>query len=261
MATYLQLYGTKLDRELGSSDRTARFTTVLRKEYVNEGQQKFNEHTGCYVKRASLAITDGQQEYDLEASGVISAQDFLWPAKTTASLRRYDGSGSDNTDYAYQEGPDLTYTTEEELNQEDPGWRAHAAGTPQKWYIRADGGSTYFGLHPTPDVTSGETWTVYWPYVAQPADMTDDTHEPFGNASPRTTLRPYHDAILYYAAGLCELLRKNTDGYEWQMKRFAAMVAKYRADQQPKQGSRIRLVHNYYRSLRSQRPLDPVRWP
>ena len=141
--TFSDIYGTDLDTELGTTDRTQRFTTTLRKRYANEGQRVFNEQTSCFVKRTNLAVTDGVQEVDLEASGVIAAQDYLWPSKTSASLRRYDGSGTANTDYSYVEGPDLPFKTEEELNQTDPNWRAASAGVPECWYLREDGGSTY----------------------------------------------------------------------------------------------------------------------
>lgn len=261
--TFLQLYGTKLDRELGSSDRTSRFTTVLRKEYVNEGQRVFNEHTSCFVKRVALAITTLVQEVDLEATSVITAGDYLWPSKTSASLRRYDGSGSANTDYSYVEGPDLVYKTEEELNQIEPGWRAASAGTPRYWYLREDSGSLYFGLHPTPSIPAAETWTVYFPYVAIPADMSADADIPYsvsGNA--RTTLIPYHEAILAYAAAQLEKLRKNWDGVERQMKIFAAYVAKYTGDKAPKRGSTIRLKTDYRnRPMANVRLLDPARFP
>lgn len=262
---FSDIYGTDLDTELGTEDRTQRFTTVLRKRYANEGQRVFNEQTSCFVKRTPIAITDNVQEYDLEAVGVIAAQDYLWPSKTSASLRRYDGSGTANTDYSYVEGPDLPFKTEEELNQTQPNWRAASAGTPTCWYLREDGGSTYLGLHPTPDVPAAETWTLYWPYVAVPPDMSADADEPYTvSSNPKTVLRPYHRALVHYAAAQLEKLRKNWEGVERQMKLFAAHVAKYTADQAPKRGTSIRLRQDYRRRLRAGVPLrflDPTRYP
>lgn len=259
--TFAQLYGDKLDEKLGTADRTQRFTTVRRKEWVNEGQRKFNEQTGCYVKRVAIAIVDGTQEYDLESASVISANDYLWPSETSASLRRYDGSGSANTDYAYTEGPELPFVREETLNQIRPNWRAESAATPECWTLRKDASALYLVLVPAPDVPSGETWTLYWPYVAQPADMSSDSHEPYGNATPRKSLRPYHDAILFYATAQGELLRKDIQKHEYWMKRFAGEVLRYTATQAPKNGQAIRLAHNYRTRLRGGRPLDPTRWP
>lgn len=261
MSTFLQLYGSQLDRELGSSDRTQRFTVALRKEYVNEGQRKFNEQTSCFVKRAPIAITDEVAEYDLESSSVITAADYLWPSETSATLKRYDGTGTALSDYSYVEGPELPFKSEEELNQTRPNWRAESAAVPDCWTLRDDGGSHYVVLVPAPDVPAAETWTLLWPYVAVPADMSADGDIPYsvsGNA--RTTLAPYHDGILFYAAGQCEKLRKNYEGLERQMKFFAAVVSKYFTDQQPKRGSQIRLAIDYRRRLRQSRPLDPNRY-
>lgn len=252
--TFLQLYGTKLDRELGSTDRAQRFTTEKRKEYVNEGQQKFNEQAECYIKRDTIALTDEDGEYDIETE----TTDYLWPAKVGASIKR---TVTATSVVSYIEGDELTYVGEDELNTLYPGWRSHDPGTPQFWGFRADTSAFNLFLYPAPDIPATETWDLIWPYVARPDDMTADTHEPYGNATPRTTLSPYHDAILYYAAAQCELLRKDRERHEWHMQRFAAMVAKYRADQQPKRGSSLRLAHNYYASVRRGRPLNPLRYP
>lgn len=254
---FSDLYSTDLSTELGSAD-VIRFTTVLRKRYVNEGQRVFNEQTSCFVRRFSIALTTSVSEYDLESTGVITAADYLWPSKTTASLKRVDASAI----ATYVEGPDLPFKSEEELNQTRSNWRAESAGTPDCWTIRDDGGSQYIVLVPAPSIPAGETWTLLWPYVAQPADMSGDSDEPYsisGNA--RTTLRPYHRGILHYAAAQIEKLRKNVDGVDRQMKSFAAVVAKYFTDQQPKRGSSIRLAVNYRARLRSQRPSDPYRFP
>lgn len=254
MATFADLYGTDLDTELGTTDRTQRFTTTLRKRYVNEAAREFNQATGCYVKRVAIAVVDGTQEYDLEAAGTIAAEDYLRPAKTSASLKRV---GSSST--AYTEGPDLPYKSEEQLNQERPNWRALSAGVPECWTIREDTGSQYFALVPAPDVPDGETWTVLWPYVAQPAAMTDDSHEPFGNASSRTTLRPYHRALVHWAAAQCEKLRKDWDAVKRQLELYGTYVARYHQDQARPNGGSIRLAQDYRRRLRTVVPVNPYR--
>lgn len=260
--TFSQLYGTKLDRELGSSDRTQRFSTALRKEYVNEGQRVFNEHTSCFVKRASIALVDSQAEYDVESTGVITAGDYLWPSKTTASLKRYDGSGTDPSDYSYIEGDGLPFKAEEELNHTRPNWRAESPGTPECWTMRDDGGSQYVVLVPPPDVPAAETWTLLWPYVALPPDMSADGDQPYSvSSNPRTTLIPYHEGILYYATAQCEKLRKDVEREDRAMKKFAGVVLKFQADSQPKRGSQIRLAVNYRARLRMPRPPDPLRFP
>jgi hypothetical protein len=261
--TFLELYGTKLDRELGSSDRTTLFTTALRKEYVNEGQKEFARRSGCFVRRASIAITDEVAEYDAESTSVITAGDYLRPSLTSASLKRYDGSGSDPSDDSYIEGDEgFPYRSEEWLNAHRPNWRSESYGTPECWTLRNDGGSQYIVLVPGPSVPSGETWTLLWPYVADPADMSLDADEPWSvSANPRTTLRPYHTAVLYWAAAQCEKLRKNLEGEEKQLKAFAAELARYRGDTAPPRGTQMRMRTNYYRRQGDVSRMDPRRWP
>ena len=75
---FLTLYGTELDRELGTTDRTQRFTTARRKEAINAAQLRFLKRTGCVTKQTTIALVDGTQEYDVEATvtdfGGITAQ-------------------------------------------------------------------------------------------------------------------------------------------------------------------------------------------
>lgn len=253
--TFADLYGTDLDTELGTTDREQRFTTVLRKRHVNEGQRWFNEHVKCYIRRFPIPLVDGTQEYNVEGSSVVTNGDYLWPSKTTATLKRV------GTSTLYTEGPELQYVTEETLNQERPNWRSEAAATPEQWTLRSDAGAQYVVLVPAPDIPVGETWTLLWPYVAQPADMTDDSHEPYGNATPRTSLRPYHRGILHYAAAQCEKLRKNWDGVKRQLELAAGYVAKYEKDMKPATGSTVRLANNWRPRARGARPLDPLRYP
>ena len=247
---------------LGTEDRTQRFTTARRKAAVNAGIRWFNEQTGCHVKRAEIAIVDGTAEYNVEGANAITAGDYLRVSKTTATLKRYDGSGSAVTDYAYTEGPDLPFKSEEQLNQERPGWRAESAGTPDCWTLRVDGAAQYAVLVPPPDVPTAETWTWLFPYVAQPADLTSDAQEPYQVSSAmRTSLRPYHQGIAYYAAGLLEEFRKAYDRQEARTKQAAAYVVKYIADQKPPTGTTLRLKQDFRARLRNRRPVDFYRWP
>jgi hypothetical protein len=128
-------------------------------------------------------------------------------------------------------------------------------------YWRNEGGSRYVGLHPTPDVPGAETWTLLLPYVAQPPDMSADSDEPFGGSTPRITLRPYHQAVLFYEVAQLELLRKDIHKHEYWMKRVAGEIARYTGTQAPKSGQAIRLAVNYRSRLRGGRPLDPTRYP
>ena len=263
--TFLELYDTLMDAELGTEDLTQTFTTARRKAAVNEGQRVFNEHTDCFIKRATVTLVDEQQEVELEAT----LTDFLWPAKTGASIKVVDDDG----DARYIEGEGLRLVEESTLNAIDPNWRAAEPGEPAYLYFRSDSGSHYVGLHPAPSFADNDaTWTLLLPYVAQPADMTDSTHEPYGNATPLIRLRPYHRAILHYAAGQLEKLRKNWDGFARHMlivgldprtmtPTGGGYIGKYFSDAKPQGGSTIRLATNYRRSDVQWRPPNPTRWP
>src|SRR5690349_8244865 len=115
-----------MDTELGTLDRTERFTTELRKRYVNEGQRVFNEQTDCYVKRDTIALVDADGEYDVE----VETTGFMWPAKVGASIKRTVTIGGA---ISYIEGDDFEFITEDELNVRFPGWRSQSAGTPRYW--------------------------------------------------------------------------------------------------------------------------------
>lgn len=247
--TFLEMYGARLDLKLASTDRTERFTTALRKTAINEGIARFTDETNCYVKRASIALTDGTGEYDLETSGVISGEDYLRPAAVSPSLAiTTTATGA----VRYIEGDDLPRVGEDALNHAEAGWRAAGAATPTGWYLRRATGVEYVGLSPAPDIPSTETWALLWPYVAIPPTLSADADLAF---SGRIALFPYHDAIVAYAAAQMEELRKNYAMVDRRLAEFAAAGVRYRRDQAPVGGSRIRLATNWRARLRPPYPV------
>jgi len=249
---FSDLYGSRLNTELSSEDTTQLFTTVLRKKAINDAQDAFVRMTACTKRYASIAIVDGTQEYDLEALTDYIRQ--LGPP----SVKVVKAGASDR----YIQGEAFPRRDPEWLDRLEPGWRAASAGTPCAWYIREDGGSTYVGLHPKPDVGSGETWTLIQPYLADPADLTADGDEPFTISSAIVArLRPFHQALVHYAAAMLEPLRKNYSGYDRQMKLFAGYVANYIAQHTEDAPAQITLRRDYYGDSFSQRPPDWRTWP
>lgn len=235
--TFLELYGVELTRELATTDTTVRFTLVRRKAAINAAQLEWNKRTHCLTKQTTLAIVDGTQEYDIEATvsdfGGLSAQGVSIKIVGTSTTR-------------YIEGDDLVETTVERLNVEEPGWRAASAGTPRQVYLRQDGGARYFGLHPAPDVGSGETWTVILPYWVIPADLSADADEPFTLSSNiLKSIRPYHRGLVHYAAYDLEKFRKDLNRGATQLQLFEQYVAEYQDAQKPERGMRVRMVRDY----------------
>lgn len=235
---FSQLYGVELDRELGSSS-TVLFTTLARKAAINAAQLEWVKRTECLQLQASLAIVDGTQEYDLEAA----ATDFLWIAKQGVSIKIVSGSNT-----RYIEGDDLEVTSVERLNVEEPGWRAVSAGTPTKVYLRRVGGTVLLGFHPAPDISGSDTWTALVPYVVMPTDLSADADVPFTlSANALSSMRPWHRALVHYAAYDLEKLRKDQQRSAAQLQLFELEVAKFTSVEKPKGGQHVRLATDYRR--------------
>lgn len=236
--TFVDLYGTELDRELGTTDRTQRFTTVRRKAAINAAQLEFVKRTSCLTKQTTIAMVDATQEYDIEAT----ITDFGGITAQGVSIKIVDSGGN----IRYIEGNDLIETTVERLNVEQPGWRADSPSTPLYVYHRRDGGTVNLGFHPAPDITAGDTWTILLPYWMIPADMTADIDEPFTVSSNAIkSMRPYHRGLVHYAAYDLEKLRKDEQRAALQLQLFEQSVAEFLAEMTPKHGTRVRLDRNY----------------
>src|SRR5262245_1166554 len=138
---FVTLYGTELDRELGSADRTQLFTTARRKSAINAAQLQWVKDTECFTRQTTVTLVSGTQEYDLEST----TTDFAWISKQGVSIKIVSGSNT-----RYIEGDDLEVTTVERLNVEEPGWRSATAGSPMKMYIRRADGAVQLGFHPAP---------------------------------------------------------------------------------------------------------------
>lgn len=258
MATFSQLYGEYLDAELGTADRTQLFTTAKRKDAVNRAQLEFVKQTECFTKDATITLVDDTQEYDLDATGIISAGDFLWIAMQGAEHTFTDASAN----VTYTAGDDFRRVDIPELNERESGWRnTAAANRPSSYYVREDGGSVYLGIYPKPEIGASESASVRLPYVAIPPDMSGDSDEPFSataGSTPKKTLRPWHQALVHYAAALLEPLRKNYVGEQRQRQLFAALVADYLQRQRPKGGHVVRLARRYYAEARGRRMWQTV---
>jgi hypothetical protein len=235
---FSDLYGTELDRELGSADRTVLFTTARRKAAVNAAQVEFLKRTECLQRQTTIALVDDTQEYDLE-----SVTDFAWIASQGPSVKIVNGSTT-----RYLEGDDLTVTTAGRLNVEQPNWRAASKGTPEEYYERIDGGARYIGLHPKP-LISGETWTLVLPYVVVVADLSADSDVPFTvSSNALSSLRPWHRALVHYAAYDCEKYRKDIARSGAQLQLFEAEIQKFISNQKGSNGNVVRFAHDYRRA-------------
>lgn len=251
--TFVQLYSTRLNIELGS-DQTTLFTTVLRKQAINDAMDAWVRVTGCTKRYGSISISDGVGEYDLEASFT----DYIRLAGDP-SIKIVNGS-----DTRWIQGLDAFPKRDpEELDRLEPNWRAAPAGTPAFWYIREDGGSTYLGGSPAPDITAPEVWTWSVPYVASPTALSADADVPFTISSGVIArLTTYHQALAHYGAAVLEPLRKNYAGAQRQMGLFAGFVAQYETRKVKDGSDQVTFARNYYEDATSApRAVDQRRYP
>lgn len=252
--TFLEMYGDQLDAELGSADRTQLFTTTARKLFLNSAQLRFVNQTKCTKREQTIAIVDGTAEYDVEAT----LTDFLRPLGDP-SIRIVESGVADR----YYEGRNLPRMDPPKLTIFEPGWRASEDQAPAKYYWKLESGRRFLGMWPPPDVGSGETWTWIVPYLAKPTTMSADADEPFTvNSNPVTSLEPYHQALVHYAASRLELLRKNYTRSKEQLQFYSGFVAEYLAVETEDDEQTIWFARDYLREASgSPRPMDPRRYP
>jgi hypothetical protein len=254
MSTFLTLYDDLLDIELASADLTQLFTTARRKQAVNDGMQTFVRQTGCTKTYGEISIVDGVGEYNVYA--------FLtdWIRRMgPPSIRIQHGATA-----RYLQGPfDFPRHDPEELDRISPGWRSVSAATPASWYLREETGQLLLGATPAPSITVGDVWDWIVPYLAKPSVLSAASSEPFTvGGAVLLRLEPYHQALVHYAAGLLEPLRKNYAAAQRQMSLYNGFVEEYRVQEQKDGPDQITLLRDYYgEQQRGTRAQDPRSWP
>jgi hypothetical protein len=249
--TFTQLYGTHLDIELATADRTQLFTTARRKQAVNDGMNAFVRQTGCVKRYGSIALVDSTEEYNV----YTTLTDWIRLA-AAPSISITSGS----TVRYYQGRDDFPRRDPEELDLLEPGWRASSDATPRGWYFRENGGTKLLGVYPPPDITGSDTWAWIVPYIAKPTVLSADGDVPFTiSAAVSLQLEPYHQALVHYAAAQLEPLRKNYAAATRQMELYAAYITEYKTQQQHDGPDQVLLLKDYYRP--HTRARDPRSWP
>lgn len=253
---FSQLYGAQLDIELGSADRTQLFTTARRKQAVNDAMHNWERMTSCTPVYGSMPLVSGTAEYDLLQTfpNYFSLQERAEPA-----VKKVDPSGN----VSWIQGDSLPRREPVWLDREDPGWRADPSGTPSAWFLRDDAGTTAVGLDPAPSIPAGWTYSLLVPYLATADDLTNDGDSPFAvNGKSFARLVPYHQALVHYAAGLLEPLRKNYTGAQRQMGIYAGYIAQYLSKTRKDGSDQVTYARNHLRDATHPRhAVDPHRWP
>jgi hypothetical protein len=254
VVAFSTLYGSRLDRELGTDDSTILFTTGRRKAAVNEAQETFARLTKCLKRRSTVTLSSTSAEVNL----LSTLSDFVEYDVEQPQFRYTNAAGT----LTILAGDDLPRRDPAWLNRIEPGWQDSASTGeqwPSVWYDRPEGGNRYIGLWPAPSTGSSASMELLVPYVARPVAMTSDTAEPFTvNSSVRTDIRPYHQALPHYAAHLLEKLRRDDQASQNQLQQFLAYVSLWIQDQRKKGGTMLTFANNYFSRGRD-RGVDPRR--
>lgn len=227
MTQFSSLFGTRLDRELGTDDSTILFTTARRQAAINEGVEQFAELTDCWVAHSSITIVGGTAEYNLNTA--LAGLDFVKFAGEQVQFR-YTNASSQVTILA---GDDLLRRDIDWLNVYEPGWQNDTVAStteqlPRAYYLRPDYGQMLLGFWPTPSTGSSCAADVLVPYIAKPPVLTSDTQEPFATVNRiRIDLRPFHQATVHYAAAQLEKLRRDYQASQGQLQMFLSYVQRY----------------------------------
>lgn len=239
------LYSDRLDYELGTNDSNVLFTTARRKACINEGLREFADLTECWTRESTITCSNAVATYSLNSTVNVPNLDFL---RVTADGPTYKYTDS-SSNVTYVAGDDLPRRQEPWLNVEEPGWPASTGATfPTAWYLRNQDGDIALGLYPPPTVSTLGSGVVMLPYVARPSSLVSSAAVPFTDTAgvTRSDLRPYHQALVHYAAHKLELLRKDTEASDRQMQKFLGYVQRFMQQKRKPAGDQVRPARNYF---------------
>lgn len=253
MTIFSSLYGTRLDRELGTDDSTVLFTTARRQQAINEGLREFADLTECLTRWISITVTGGTNEYDLNSTLLIPAGDFVRFAKEPVEFQYTDASSN----VTILTGDELPRRDIRWLDRYEPGWRLSTTASsvmqlPAYHYVRPDGGAYYLGFTPGPSTGSSASALIRLPYVAAAPVLSSGADEPYTfNSSVRADLRIYHQASVHYGAHQLEKLRRDDQASQMQLEKFLGYVTRYLGNLRVKGGRTISLARSYFRRRES----------
>lgn len=244
------LYSDRLDYELGTNDSAVLFTTARRKACINEGLREFADLTECWVKTATIPCTSAGAVYALDSTAHVPGLDFV---RLTAEGPTFSRTDSASSVTSYVAGKDFPRRDPQWLNSEEPGWQqSSGALTPSAWMLTTtEDGAQAIQLYPRPTLTTGSSGNgvLSVPYVARPSSLVSTSAVPFtdSNGVVRQDLRPYHQAIVHYAAHKLELLRRDTEASDRQMQKFLGYVQRFIQQKRKPEGGQIRPARSYFR--------------
>lgn len=250
MATFDDLTGHLLDRELHSADSTTLFTSTRRAQAVNDAYAEFCELTECLLRISTVTVSCGTRDYNLLSSATLGSTDFVRIAPRGVEYHLLSSHGGSSARLTQLAGDDFPRRDIEWLNQYEPGWRQSTTPQmPSGYYVNEDKGQFLLGLDRVPDVGSSETGKLIVPFIARPAPMTSTSDVPFTIAgNTRTDLHPYHHALAHGAAHRLEKLRGDDEASDRQYALFLAYVTRFSEKMRKRGGAFVKLAKQYLRS-------------
>jgi hypothetical protein len=168
---------------------------------ANQIQDDVCAKTFCLQSRYYISTSTGIQEYRL-------------PSDCLKIIRAAYAISASSTSFKK-----LTYTTIAGQDKDNASTWQSTTGLPTEYYRRTD----YIGLRPIPSSAYSGTNFIQLDYIVRASSMSSTTDVPFNGDY---TLYPFHQAIIYGVAALCEYDKGNTTGYttmqtvylDWLMK-------------------------------------------
>lgn len=263
-STFAELWGPRLDRELGSADQTQLFTQERRMAAINEGAGEFCRLTDALMLELRMGLVTGQPVY---------AAPQLTIAPDRAQLTRWlDPFVIEQTITGQRqvlEPPFFTRRSTAEMNRYQPGWRTVPNGTPQHYIIQRGLagfplnpplvppiGDTVIILNPPPAIRAGDTWTLVTRAGVLPQPLIDPADIPFTviaeidgetrTSPPPPELAYYGQALVHWAAYQLEKLRRNYNISNGQLQLFQSYVQEYLNQQYDQTGEDHVSYHHDY---------------
>jgi hypothetical protein len=243
MPTLGNLAKVRLTVELNDAS-TVLYTTALRHQFLNDGQEEFADRTECLTREATITCSSGVTEYSL-----LTSTDFVRLAKQGVEFLHTSSNGQ----LTQAAGDDFPEWPIQARNRTHPGWRGSttAVRIPSAWYRRQDGGDLRIGLFEPPAVGSSDTAVLKVPYVIQAQPMTSTAALPFTlNSTVRTDLTLYHKALAHYAAHKLLPLVGDQQGAIAQLQLFQSYVDRHAGTQRPRGGQTVMYATNYLQRAR-----------
>lgn len=262
--TFEDLWGARLDRELGSADRTQLFTQERRQAAINEGAQEFCRLTDCLMLELRMGLVVHQPIY--AAPQLTIAPDR---AQLTRWLDPFVIEQTISGQRQVLEPPNFVKRSLQWMNRYSPGWRTAPDGSPQHYIIQRGlagfplnpplvppVGDEVFILNPPPLINTGDAWTLVTRAGVLPQPLTAPDDLPFTvvaeidtevrTSPPPFELAYYSQALVHWGAYQLEKLRRNYQVAQAQLQLFQGYVADYLNRQRDDNGEeQITYIRDY----------------